>query len=336
MEELKKEKSSSKLKLLKMIDILLRKTDENNPISTFELIEELEKYGISSERKSIYNDIELLTENGYDIVKTRVPKPGYFIASRDFQLPEVRLILDAVQSADFITQKKTEELVNKISTLVSEEQFRMLKSQVFIDNRVKGANEEIYYTIDVLHRAISMKKQVTFYYNRHKIQDGKKIVWDQKQFCLNPYALIWSNDHYYLVGNNPKYNNLMHTRLDRMKSVEITDRPARNFEEVSEYKNYFDSADYSKKMFNMYSGKVENIELVCKNELLEEMVDRFGEDATIRNEDSERFYIRCDAAISEGLISWIMQYKSAVYVRKPEALRNLLIEKAKEIIDLYN
>ncbi|MBP3330488.1 MAG: WYL domain-containing protein [Clostridia bacterium] len=329
-------KSSSKQKLLSLIDVFEKLTDENNVISTNEIVEELAKRGITAERKSIYADIALLVENGYDIIKVKTPKSGYFLASRNFQLPEIRLIIDAVQSADFITPKKTEELISKIGTLVSEDQFEMLKSQLSISNRVKTLNEEIFYTIDVLNRAIEEKKQVSFSYIRHKIEAGKKIVMASRDFIVNPYALVWSNDHYYLICNNPKYDNLMHTRLDRMRKVKIVDIPARSFEEVSEYKGEFDVADYSNKMFNMFSGKICEIEIVCKNEMLEDIVDRFGENATIRNEDSNRFYLRAEVALSDGLVSWLMQYRNSVYVRKPEELREHLKEKAQEIIDLYN
>lgn len=329
-------KSSSKQKLLSLIDVFEKLTDENNVISTNEIVEELAKRGITAERKSIYADIALLVENGYDIIKVKTPKSGYFLASRNFQLPEIRLIIDAVQSADFITPKKTEELISKIGTLVSEDQFEMLKSQLSISNRVKTLNEEIFYTIDVLNRAIEEKKQVSFSYIRHKIEAGKKIVMASRDFIVNPYALVWSNDHYYLICNNPKYDNLMHTRLDRIRKVKIVDIPARSFEEVSEYKGEFDVADYSNKMFNMFSGKICEIEIVCKNEMLEDIVDRFGENATIRNEDSNRFYLRAEVALSDGLVSWLMQYRNSVYVRKPEELREHLKEKAQEIIDLYN
>ncbi len=329
-------KSSSKQKLLSLIDVFETLTDENNVISTNEIVEELARRGITAERKSIYADIALLVENGYDIIKVKSPKAGYFLASRNFQFPEVRLIIDAVQSADFITPKKTQELIEKIGTLVSRDQFEMLKSQLSISNRVKTFNEEIFYTIDVLNRAIEEKKQVTFTYIRHKIEAGKKIVMASRDFVVNPYALVWSNDHYYLICNNPKYDNLMHTRLDRMRKVKIIDTPVRSFEEVSEYKGEFDVADYSNKMFNMFSGKLCDVEIVCKNEMLEDIVDRFGENATIRNEDSTRFFLRAQVAISDGFVSWLMQYRNSVYVRKPEELREHLKEKAQEIIDLYN
>ncbi len=329
------QKSSSKQKLLTLINIFETLTDENNVLSTSEIVDELASRGISSERKSIYADIALLIENGYDIINVKTPKSGYFLASRNFQLPEVKLIIDAVQSADFITQKKTAELIEKIGSLVSQDQFEMLKSQLSMSNRVKTMNEEIFYTIDVLNRAIEEKKQVSFTYIRHKIEAGKKIVMASREFTVNPYALVWSNDHYYLICNNPKYDNLMHTRLDRMRKVKITNAPVRSFEEVSEYRGEFDVADYSNKMFNMFSGRVCPVEIVCKNEMLEDIVDRFGENATIRNEDSTRFFLRAEVGISEGFISWLMQYRNSVYLRKPEELRTYIKEKAQEIIDLY-
>lgn len=328
-------KSSPKLKLLYLMEILEKNTDENNVLNANDICIQLKKLGIECERKSVYSDIKLLKENGFDIINTRYPKNGYFLASRDFEFAEVRLLLDAVLAADFITPKKTEQLIDKMSCLVSGNDFEKLKNQVNITNRVKCDNEEIYYNIDVLHRAIESGKQVSFEYIRHRI-NKKVISSEEKEFTVNPYALIWSNDHYYLVCNNPKYTNLMHVRLDRMKKARMLQTPSDSFEKVSEYKEKFDAADYANKTFNMFSGEVSEIRLLCDNSLLEDIYDRFGDDAKIRNEDSNRFSLAAKAAVSEGLVSWIMQYGSKIYVKSPDELRNMIIIKTRGIMELYS
>lgn len=326
--------TSSKQKLLILIDILKNQTDEYHILNALEICDEMKKRGVSCERKSVYSDIKLLNENGFDIVNTRTPRSGYFMASRDFELAEVRLIIDAIQAADFITVKKSNQLIEKMSGLVSNDEFERLCQQISLSNRIKCDNEEIYYNIDCLNRAIDSKKQVSFKYLKHKI-DEKRIINEEKDFLVNPYALIWSNDHYYLVCNNPKYDNLMHARLDRMRKTEILETTADSFENVSEYKDKFDVADYANKMFNMFSGTSEEIILVCDNSILEDIYDRFGEDAKIRIEDSTRFVLTSSAAVNEGLCSWIMQYGKKIYVRSPEKLRDMICEKISGILNLY-
>lgn len=326
--------SSSKQKLLILIDILKNQTDEYHILNASEICAEIKKRGVACERKSVYSDIKLLNENGFDIVNTRVPRTGYFMASREFELAEVRLMIDAIQAADFITKKKTSQLIEKMSSLVSNDEFIRLNEQISLSKRIKCDNEEIYYNIDCLNRAIDGRRQVSFKYVKHKI-DEKRIVNEEKDFVVNPYALIWSNDHYYLVCNNPKYDNLMHARLDRMRKTEILDTPSSSFENVSEYKGKFDVADYANKMFNMFSGSSEEIVLVCDNSVLEDIYDRFGEDAKIRNEDSGRFVLTASAAVSEGLCAWIMQYGKKIFVRSPEKLRDMICEKVSGILDLY-
>ncbi|MGN0464292.1 MAG: helix-turn-helix transcriptional regulator, partial [Acutalibacteraceae bacterium] len=257
---------NSKKKLLLIMDYLMKYSDEDNPVSTGELIEMLKRNGIVCERKSVYSDIEALSDFGFDIVKTRLGKGGYFIASRQFEEVEIRLLIDAVQSASFITPGKSKKLIKNIASLCSEEQMKKLSSRVYIDNRVKSDNETIYYSIDEIGRAIDSGRQIECDYAKcrtvSKLKNGACV---EKHLKLNPYAMIWSADHYYLVANNPKYDNLMHLRIDRMRNVSIVEGSAvRPFSEVSDYTDFFDVADYSRRIFNMYSGETEDIELHCR------------------------------------------------------------------------
>lgn len=331
-----KDKGYTKLKLLYIKDYLEKHSDEEHPVSADILSDMLEEKGITCERKSIYSDVKALKEYGVDISSVKKPFSGYCVLSRDFEVPEIRLLIDAVQAADFITPKKTRELIDKIGTLCSTWQSKSLHKQVYIDNRVKCANEEIYYNIDVVSRAIQQRKKISFIYYKRKLRDGEKVIFsDEKEFTVSPYALIWSDDHYYLVSNNEKYDNLMHTRIDRMKKVHITEERARDFSEVSEYKNYFDAADYSSKSFNMYSGETQRLLVSCDNSILEEIIDRFGSDGIRADNDEGRFLLSAQCVISEGLTSWVMQFGNKIRVIEPERLRDDVKRKALEIAEIY-
>ncbi len=327
----------SKLKLLYLVDILRRKTDENNYLAATEICDILSQMDIPAERKSIYTDIEILKEYGFDIIHTGSKnRGGYFLGAREFELAELRLLSDAVQAANFISQKKTNQLVEKIESFASENQAKILHSQVYVDNRPKCKNEEIYYTISLLDEAISAKTKVSFVYTRRRITEDFKTSKEEKQFTVSPYALIWSEDHYYLVCNNEKYDNLMHLRIDKIKHLEKLDSPSRHFSEVSDYKNHFDSADYATKLFNMYSGEPKPVEFICNNDVLEPMLDRFGENVKIQKYDEDHFVLRTNAAVSDGLVAWIVQFGGRVKVKSPNDLIYSVKQKATEILENYN
>lgn len=229
----------SKLKLLYIKDYLEAFSDEDNPVSAEEMIEMLREKGIECERKSIYSDIENLRRYGLEIFRVRAPKNGYFIGQGNFQTAELRILTDAVQAAEFITPQKTRELTEKIKTLCSAGRAKKLDSQMYIDGRAKCRNEQIYYNIDVLSRAIESGRQVSFIYSKRVVNgESAEIIREEKELTISPYAMLWSNDRYYLVGNNPKYDNLMHVRIDRMRHVEMTQSASRHFSEVSPYRNF--------------------------------------------------------------------------------------------------
>ncbi len=329
-------KKDSKLKLLYIKDILEKYSDEENVLNAGDIAQYLCDFGIECERKSIYKDIDILTDYGLDIIKTSKPKTGWFIASRDFEPAELRLISDAIQAANFISKKKTRLLLEKTEKLTSVAYAKKLRKQVFIDNRNKCNNEEIFYSINSLDTAIKNFNKVKLVYVKRKLDNKFATTNEKKEFVLSPYALVWSNDHYYLIANNEKYDNLMHLRIDRIRKVEILDEESRHFSEVSEYKNSFNCADYVSKIFNMFSGKAESTELRCKIDILEEMLDRFGEKVSIKKGDPGWFYIHDDLFINDGLASWIMQFGDGIEVIYPESLRQMIIEKSESINRMYS
>lgn len=326
---------SQRIRVLKLLSILTMKTDEEHPLSAHDLIKHLEAEGISCDRKTIYDDIEALCLCGYDIIKTRMPKAGYFLTGREFELPEVALLTDAVLSADFITRKKTTELVKKLSGLLNIYQAKSYAGRTFIDNRNKADNEEIYYSIDAIERAIQSCKKIKFTYIKHHLEDGHHPVLKGKEMIVSPYALIWADDHYYLICNYEKYNNLMHLRLDRMKSVNVTEEDYRHFSKVSEYREEFNVADYAGKVFNMFSGEQEEIVLDCSNDILEQVVDRFTDNIYIRTSSKDRFQFSCNAFISDGLVAWIMQFGNKMKVKSPKKLIERVLKSVEDIESNY-
>lgn len=326
---------TSKLKTLMIYRYLEKYSDDENPVSTSELISMLAENGVKAERKSIYADVQALKAVGCDIISVRSPKSGFVMASRDFEIPEIRLLIDAVSAAGFITPNKTKALISKLENLLSENQVKALRSQVYCENKNKCDNEEIYYVIDALDTAISRKSTVKFTYKRRNIDKENRKSYTEKKFTVSPYALIWKDDHYYLVCNVSKYDNLLNLRLDRMKRVEILDEPIRPVTDLPEYKNGFDVADYTSKIFNMFSGARDTVRLRCALDLREQMLDRFGSEIPLNAVDTEHFETVIEVSVSDGLASWIMQFGSDIKVIEPEYLADMVADKAKAISEIY-
>jgi predicted DNA-binding transcriptional regulator YafY len=326
---------NSKIRFLELLKLLKRYSDENHPLSGAQLCKLLQKQGIEAERKSVCRDIALLNKHGFDIIHTRLPKQGYFIAKRDFELPEVRLLMDAVLAAPFITNKKTAELTDKLCGLLSCYQADDVLKQNHMQQRVKFENEEIYYNIDTINRAIAEHKKIAFCYH-HRVIANQKAKYDKgRKFVISPYALLWVSDKYYLAGNYDKYDAISNYRLDRMKHVEATSLESRPLNEVSSYEKHFDTSDYLKKTFNMYNGEQEMIALRCSNELLETIVDKFGSDLEFSCHDDHAFTVRASVYVSDGLIDWLLQYGDRITVLSPKSLKDIMIKRIEALSAMY-
>ncbi len=326
-------RQGQKIKIVALLDILKNESDEEHPISAEYICTRLSSMGISAERKSVYGDIAALIDYGYDIIHTRTPSAGYYLASREFELPEVYLLTDAAQAASFITVKKTRELVKKLGSLLSNSQVKKREKGMYIDNGHKCDNEEIYYNIDTLSRAIDGRKKVELDYRVRVISKDRKIGYEEKHYKLSPYALVWQNDHYYLVANYEKYNNLMHIRVDRMKKVTVTNEDFRHFSEVSSYTDVFDIADYTKKSFQMYAGEECEVKFTCAEKILEQVIDRFSDKIFISNVENGKFSFTTKVILSDGLVNWIMQFGKDIKVERPDTLKEMLIKKAESVIE---
>ena len=324
-----------KVKLLYLLDIFKRYTDEEHPLNSSELCKMLEERGVTAERKALYNDIEVLKGYGCDIIKTRTPKSGFFLGARDFELPEIYLLADAVRSADFISARKTRELLKKLDGMLSVYQAQRREKNIFFDTEGKCTNEEIYYVIDAVSSAIEQRKKITFRYGVRRLNADRELETQYKKMTVSPYAMTWQEDHYYLIGNYSKYDNLLHLRIDRMHGVEVTREDSRPFSEVSDYKEQFDIADYTSRLFLMHGGPVEQVQLCCDKRLMEQVADRFAGKFTVGEVTDTHFSFTVSAAVSEGLVSWISGFGAAIRVLGPEELRKSVAARAKEILKLY-
>ena len=320
-----------KARIQLVLRYLEEQSDRLHPVSAAELISMLEKNGVSAERKAIYSDIAALCSVGVPI-ETGGKKHGYFIAERQFGIPEVCLLIDAVQSAEFIPAKKSRDLISRLEKQVSVHEAETLRGRVCIDNRPKSTNDSLYSIIEALNTAISTRKKVELCYFKNVLgKNGLETA--ERSFKVSPYSLLWDNDHYYLICNNEKYDNLMHLRIDRCRSARVTAEPWRHFSEVSEYSQRFDTADYARKVFNMFGGEVCRIDLECDKDLLDQVLDRFGREIMIRSlPDDTAFRFTADALISEGLVGWIMQFGGRVRCLSPKTLRDDLKKKAEDLL----
>ena len=328
-------KSNQKLKALYVLEILKKYSDEEHPLNASEIVKHLENEGISAERKSVYDDIACLESYGCDIIKTDYPRVGYFIGEREFEIPEIYLLSDAVRSAKFISAKKSRELLQKLNSMLSCHQAKRQEKSVFFSPQDKSGNEEIYCSIDEISRAISEKRQIKIKYYQRKLGIKRDVSSVAKEMIINPYALCWQDDHYYLIGNYEKYDNLIHLRLDRIHSAVGLQSTARHFSEVSNYKDFFDTADYTKKLFGMYSGEVREIKLWCHKDISEPVLDRFGENIFITDVTDDGFCFKIKAVLSEALVTWIMNYGQNLKVIKPDDLIERLKNRARTVLENY-
>ena len=323
-------KSNQKLKLLYLALIFAEKTDEEHTITVPEIIRELEKYDISAERKSLYDDLECLKLFGYDICSVKSRTTGYYLASRDFELPELKLLVDSVQSSKFITSKKSMELISKIEKLTSKECAKKLHRQVYVTNRVKTLNEQIYYNVDRIHDAIVAGKQITFRYFNYDLSKNKVYKKDGEFYTESPVSLTWDDENYYLITYKEKYSGYTHYRVDKMENIQITD-----MDRVLENKN-FDITEYSKKMFQMFGGEETRVSMEFSNDLVGVVYDKFGIDIPVVKSDDSHFVCHINVAVSPNFLSWIMSFGDKAKVIAPQNVVDELCNLADKIRNLYD
>lgn len=321
-----------KVRMLTLLDILHEKTDEEHIMNSQSLLSELTKRGFSSDRRSVYRDVEALTEYGFDVVTG--PK-GFYLRDRKFTLAEIMLMISAVQAAPFVTEVKTNTLIGKLLGFLSVYQREGLKNASNIGG-VKFGNEEVYRTIEMINYGIASKKKISFLYYKRSIMRRDVVQRRGKRYVVSPYAMVWVQDRYYLISNMNGKEGLTHFRLDRIRDVRIEEAAARPVNEVSEYTGKFDAVDYASKCLNMFGGEIKKIRLRCKMELLNELFDRFGEDIPVKKDGESHFIALIEAADSEGFINWICQYGDMAEVVEPADLRERVGRRLLDAAKLYS
>ena len=319
--------STQRLKILYLYKILLERSDEEHLITMPEIISQLELYGISAGRKALYDDIEALKTYGLDVISVRGDKSGYYVASRDFELPELKLLADAVTSSRFLTEKKSSELLKKIESLSSVYQAKQINRQVYIADRVKAMNERIYLNVDVIHRAIAENKQISFKYFDYDMQKHKKYR-DGLRIC-SPCALSWDDERYYLIAFYPKRpDNYTNFRVDRMESVEIISDEARFLPKD------FNLSEYMNSTFSMFSGETQEVKLRFHCSLVNAVIDRFGKNITLRPDEEEWFKIRVNVKAEMPFFGWLFQFGTKAEIVEPQELKDKYIEQLQAVLSL--
>ena len=305
---------NQKTKLFRLYQILFRESDEDHPIPTEALVRRLEREGVCAERKSVYTDMEALRLCGLDIQCRRGKYGGWFVGERTFELAELKLLVDAVQSSKFITRKKSGELIGKLETLTSAGQATKLQRQVYVDRRAKTGNETVYYTIDSLHEAIAGNRAVTFRYFDYSVAKEKVYRREGRPYAVSPYGLIWGDENYYLVGFDHQSGELRHYRVDKMDALIVTRLPRLGDESCEK----FDLAEYGQKHFHMFSGREGKVRLRCENAMVNVMLDRFGMDVMLIPDGEDHFTVTVDAVVSPQFYGWLFGLGDGVVLTGPD------------------
>ncbi len=321
---------SNKLKILYLMDILLERTDEKHIMSAADLCAALKEYDISAERKSIYNDIAALQEYGLDIIQQRGANPGYYVASREFELPELKLLVDTVQSSKFITSKKSQELIMKLESLTSRYEAQQLQRDVFIYNRPKADNETIYYNVDQIHEAIHSNSKISFNYAEWTIKKKLKLKKDGAVYKVSPWSLTWDDENYYLIAYDEAADAIKHYRVDKMQSTKVLDEDRVGKDRFVD----FDLAAFAKKTFAMYGGREETVTLACPARLAGVMIDRFGQDM-IMVPDGDGFYVKVPVIVSQQFFGWLAGIGRDIKITGPENVRAEYRQYLNDILEDY-
>lgn len=304
---------NQKMKALYIMDYLMRNTDEEHPAPMRDIIAYLESCGISAERKSIYSDIEGLQLFGVDILSCT---KGYYVVSREFEMPELKMLVDCVSASKFITEKKSERLIKKIESLASRHEAGKLQRQVYIADRIKVGNEEIYRSVDTLSEAINEKRKVSFRYFEYDVDKKRKYRNGGNEYIVSPYSLTVSDENYYLIAHYPKHEDLTHFRVDRMSDIVIIDELQDNVESIMG--ESFSIGEYSRKLFSMFSGENSRVEILCENRMMNSVIDRFGKDVFVMKVDDEHFKVMVNVDLSPTFFAWIFTFGGKMKIVAPE------------------
>lgn len=323
-----------KLKLMYLIKLFEERTDVSHGLSMTDIIEALSEEGITAERKSIYADISALNEFGFDIVKDNEGKACvYKLVERDFEIAELKLLVDAVQSSKFITESKSNKLIKKIEGLASNNEAKSLHRQVYVANRIKTTNESVYYNVDDIQKAISENHKVSFQYFQWNPNKEKELRHNGMRYEISPWALTWDDENYYMVGYDSKERKIKHYRVDKMLKIEIMADSKREGKVL--FKD-MDMAVYSKKIFGMFGGVEETVVLECKNGISGVIIDRFGTEVDIIKRATDSFTVRVNVQISPQFLGWVFSLGENIKIISPDSVIERMRDEITRIRGIYN
>ena len=324
--------ANQKLKMLYLAKIFMEQTDDEHGLTMPEVIERLAAYDVNADRKTLYLDFEELRHYGLDILSQQVGHKTYYsLGAREFELPELKLLVDSVQAAKFITDRKSRELIRKLEGLVSVHQARQLHRQVLISGRVKTMNESIYYNIDRLHEAINADAQIRFQYYQWNVDKQMELRRNGAWYQVSPWALIWDDENYYLVGYDAGDDKIKHFRVDKMLRIRSTDERRAGKDSFKA----FDSARYAKSLFGMYGGEETSVTLEGDNGMVGVVIDRFGKDVALVPVDEHRFEASVNVAVSPQFFGWIMALGGSVRITGPAPVVKQLQDAVRRLAEQY-
>ena len=304
--------SSTKKRLLLILELLYKTTDESHPVSTVGITDYLDEKGFQIDRKTLRSDLRLLISMGYDIVVVKSSPNKYFWGERTFEIPELKMLLDAVSSARFISETKSKQLTKKIMSLAGMQQREQLKRHVRAIGKTKADNKGLYYIIDTITEAINQKKKISFQYMEYNGRKEKILRNDGEVYILSPYVLYWNEDYYYVLGYSDKRERVTAFRIDRMKTPTIMDDDA-----VPKPED-FDVSAYSNKVFQMFSGEETTVELECDTALMKYVIDRFGIDVETEELSEDKFLAKVPVDLSPTFYGWVFQFGGGIRIIGPE------------------
>lgn len=327
------ERKNQKIKILLLKRILEEETDENHELTVAQIIQKLDAMDVTAERKSVCDDISKLTEEpiGMDIVRTCHDRSFYYkLVHREFELVELKLLVDCVQSARFITESKSKELIRKLESFASLADRSQLKRHMIISGRVKTENKAVYYSLDQIHAAVSQNHQLSFRYFAWDVDRKMKLKHNGKKYRVSPWALCWDDEKYYLVGYDHDADKIKNFRVDKMTDTEIVPEERQGRKLFRDY----DLPNYTNRLFGMFEGEQERVTLICKNSMANVIIDRFGRDIMIQKEDEEHFRAVVDVSVSRMFLGWIMAL-DGVKIAGPEQVVRQMKEEIQRLQENY-
>lgn len=322
---------NQKIKILYLMRIFLEQTDEEHPMSVKELIAYLNSLGISAERKTVYDDIETLRNFGMDILNRREHPAGFYLASREFELPELRLLVDAVQSSRCITNGKSRQLIRKLESLASVYESRQLRRQGFAENRIRTINENVYYSIDMIQRALTEDRQISFQYCEWTVEKKLRPENEGERYSVSPWGLVWQNEEYYLITYDEKCGRVKQYLVDKLQQIRIEKEVRRGREFFENY----DIGELTSRTFGMFGGREVTICLEAHNRLVGVVLDRFGRDIMIHRKDPEHFKTLVRVNISDQFFGWIVSLGPDAVIASPDEVRDKYREFLEKSLSNY-